>query len=190
MVKQEQSRDDEPARPTSRRPGRDGDKKHRTAQSPDKPGRGDPSPGSTKKDKAAPGLNNAEHSAAQVTAHQAETIRKALFPSLMAAALGLDKLFASPAYKLFLEQLIRDAGKPTDPVEVMILEQLALAHFRLGQLHGSAGRAGKAEVAKIYNAAAARLLGEFRRTALALRTYRTGVPEGKPAPALKIRSAS
>jgi hypothetical protein len=104
----------------------------------------------------------------------------------MATALGLDALFDSSGYKSYLEQLLQDAGNPKDPIEVMLLEQLALAHFRIGQLHASAGKAQGTEAAKIYNSAAARLLGEFRRTALALRVYRARVPEGQPAHRLRI----
>jgi hypothetical protein len=72
----------------------------------------------------------------------------------------------------------------------MLLEQLALAHFRVGQLHAAAGGAQGAEAAKALNAAAARLLGEFRRTALALRAYRTRVPEGRPQADLRVYRAA
>jgi hypothetical protein len=69
-----------------------------------------------------------------------------------------------------------------------MVEQLALAHYRIGQLHVSAGNAQGAEAAKLFNAAVARLWGEFRRTALALQVYRGRVPENRPEakPKLKI----
>jgi hypothetical protein len=38
----------------------------------------------------------------------------------------------------------------------------------------------------LYNSVAARMLGEFRRTALALRVYQADVPKGKAAEKLKI----
>ena len=100
--------------------------------------------------------------------------------------LGLDNLFESKAYKVYLEQLIEDAGSPTDPIERMLLEQLALAHFRIGQLHVKAGLAEGIEAVKVYNSVAARMLGEFRRTALALRVYQAGVPKGKAEKKVKI----
>lgn len=134
----------------------------------------------------APGLDEARHAAAQRTAHQAEVLRKGVFPALMASALGFDDFFETSAYKLFLERLLEDAGNPTDPIERMLVEQLAMAHFRIAQLHVSAGHAKVTEVIKMYNSVAARMLGEFRRTALALRAYRTRVPEGKPEKSLKI----
>lgn len=128
-----------------------------------------------------PGLDAARHAAAQRAAHQADALRRAVFPALMADAIGLDRLFDGRSYKAYLEGLLRDAGSPTDPVEVTLVEQLALAHFRIGQLHATAGKAQGLEATKILNGVTSRLLGEFRRTALALRAYRGRVPEGKPA---------
>jgi hypothetical protein len=92
----------------------------------------------------------------------------------MTVAVGLDKLFNAPGFRAFLDQLVRDMGV-TDRVEVMLLEQLALAHFRVAQLHIQAEEA-RGPAADVYNHAAARLMGEFRRTALALPAYRAARP--------------
>lgn len=140
----------------------------------------------TEAGKPPPGLDAAKHAAAQRVAHQAELLRRGIFPALMASALALDKFLETAAYSAYLEQLLADAGNPTDPIERMLIEQLCLAHFRIAQLHVGAGQAEKAEAVKMYNSVAARMLGEFRRTALALRAYRTRVPEGKPERNLKI----
>ncbi len=105
-------------------------------------------------------------------AKQAEALRKVVFPSCMATALGLDLRIGPAGYQRYLEQLLLEAGSPSDPIERMMVEQLALAHFRVGQLHVGAAQAKSVEVVKLYNSATARLLGEFRRTALALRDYR------------------
>lgn len=117
-------------------------------------------------------------------------MRTSLFPALVADALGYDNLFDSAAYKVYLERLLDDAGNPGDPVERMMLEQLALAHFRIGQLQVSAGKSKGTEATKLYNSAASRLLGEFRRTALALRAYRTRQPEARPEKNLKLFKAA
>jgi hypothetical protein len=140
---------------------------------------GQPKSQSSGPEKSAPGAEDARQAAAQKAAHQAETLRQGLFASLMASALDLDNLFGSPAYKIYLERLQEDAGNSPDPIERMLLEQLALAHFRIGQLHVSAGRAQAPETAKMYNSVAARMLGEFRRTALALRVYQSRVRDDK-----------
>jgi hypothetical protein len=104
----------------------------------------------------------------------------------MAVALGLGGQVGPAGCRAYLEHLVQDAGDPTDPIERMLLEQLGLAHFRIAQLHADAGRAQGVEAAKIYNSVAARLLGEFRRTALALRVYRARLPESQAAEKLRV----
>ena len=47
-----------------------------------------------------------------------------------------------------------------------------MAHHAIGCLYVRAATAETLDQAKLYNAAAARLLGEFRRTVLALKKYR------------------
>jgi hypothetical protein len=125
----------------------------------------------------------------QRAAHHADALRGAAFPVLMSEALGLGGMFDGSACRVFLERLLADAGNPADPVERMLLEQLALAHFRTAQLHVAAGQSKGAEAAKLLSAAAARLLGEFRRTALALRAYRGREP-GERATPLKVFKAA
>src|SRR4029077_19969518 len=98
----------------------------------------------------------------------AEILRTVIFPGRMAAALGLDSIVESPAYRIYLDRIMDDAGNPSDPIERMLLEQLTLAHFRIADLHVGASTAKGIEAMKIYNSGASRLLGEFRRTALAL----------------------
>src|SRR4051794_2282311 len=56
-------------------------------------------PGGATPQQPPAGLDDARHAAAQRTAHQAEVLRKGVFPSLMATALALDNLFDAPAYK-------------------------------------------------------------------------------------------
>jgi len=84
-----------------------------------------------------------------------------------------------PSFKSYLDAFLKDAGPPTDPVERMLLEQLALAHHSIGRLHVRAGTAEGLEAVTACHAAAARLQAEFRRSALALQAYREGA--GKQA---------
>jgi hypothetical protein len=134
----------------------------------------------------APGLDDARHVAGQRTAQAAQVLREQLFAALMADALGYDDPFDGPAARAYLERLCEDAGNPRDPIERMMVEQLAVAHFRIVQLHVRAQKAQGVEAAKLYNGAAARLLGEFRRTALGLRAYRSRLPEDRPDAKCKI----
>jgi hypothetical protein len=132
-----------------------------------------------------PGLDLARHAAAQRAAREAEILDRAVVPALMATALQLDHV-ESTGYRVYLDRLRAAAGNPDDPIECMLLEQLTMAHFRIAQLHGGAGQSTGIEAQKILCAAAARLLGEFRRTALAIRVYRAGIPEGKAETKMKI----
>lgn len=174
------SRDPVPtaARRDARRPVGD-DAANRTASAPDEVASIPPS-----------GIDEARHRKAQYTAQQAEALREVVFPAIMSEAMGHTKLFDGQAFKLFMERLLDEAGNPSDPIERMMLQQLALAHFRIGQLHVSAGQSKTVEAAKAYNSAASRLWGEFRRTALALRCYKTQMPERKSEAKLKLFKAA
>jgi len=76
------------------------------------------------------------------------------------------------AYRVYRERLLADCGNPTDPVEIMVIDQLALAHFNFGLLTCRAANARQVEAAGVYASAAARLMAEFRRSALGLQAYR------------------
>jgi hypothetical protein len=108
---------------------------------------------------------------------KANIIRILAFPAAMAAAVPVAKDIGSAAFKVYLDELILEAGQPTDPVEIMLLEQLTLAHHRVAQLHAQAEQAKSFEEMKIVSTAAARLTGEVRRLALALKQYRE--PSGR-----------
>lgn len=122
------------------------------------------------------GLDAARHAAAQQTAHRAEAIRQAFIPGCMATALGTNGLFDASAFRCYLDQFLRDAGDPHDPVERALVEQIAFAHLRLGDLHSQAAGAKSVDSIKVFTSATARLLGETRRLALSLRDYRAKTP--------------
>lgn len=132
------------------------------------------------------GLDAAQHARAQQAAGQAEILRELAFPASMAEALGLERTVGPSGYKCYLEGLLKDCGDPQDPVERMFIAQLALAHFRIGRLHAAAAKAETTEGVRVHNAAVARLWGEFRRSALALRAYRGRLPEAGPQAVPKL----
>jgi hypothetical protein len=106
-------------------------------------------------------------------AREAAIIRDLVFPACMAASLGLSEQTATASgFKVFLDKLKEDAGAGDDPIVAMLLEQLALAHLRIADLHSKAQEARQLEAVAVYSSAAARLTGEFRRCALALKKYR------------------
>jgi len=87
-------------------------------------------------------------------------------------------------FQVYRDKLLHDAGSPTDPLEVMLIEQLALAHFNIGRLHMKSCCVENPKLVIAYADSATRLLGEFRRCTLALEDFRA-----KQA-ARKERSAS
>jgi len=91
---------------------------------------------------------------------------------LYAASAGVFPQFETAAFTAYVEALRRDAGDPGDPIEGMLIEQLAMAHHAVGRLHWKAATAGTLEAAAVYLGAACRLTGEFRKSALALKGYR------------------
>ena len=80
------------------------------------------------------------------------------------------------SFVAYLDQLLEEAGQPTDPIERMLIEQIAMAHHNIGRLYVRAASAETLDQVNVYNAAAARLLAEFRRAAIALKTYREPTP--------------
>jgi hypothetical protein len=80
--------------------------------------------------------------------------------------------FDVASFRRYRDKLIADCGHPRDPIEVMLIEQLALAHMNTGLLFHRAAAAGSVECAAAYLAAVTRLMAEFRRTAISLPAYR------------------
>jgi hypothetical protein len=183
---------DKPAssRPGSPQPHTQKEKAAKSDASSATPPRPGPSEESKPSSEPAAGLDAAQHAAAQRAAHQADGLRTCVIPAMMASAFPALAKFSPAAFKVHLEQTLADLGNPTDPVERMLIEQLVLAHFRVAQLHVDAGYCKGAEGMKLYTAATARLLGEFRRTALALRAYGTTTPESRSDKNVKLFKAA
>lgn len=100
------------------------------------------------------------------------------------------KSMAGPAaWKILSERFLERCGRPSDPVEVILLEQLLLAHHSAGMLHVTANRAKTADQAGHYFAATARLVAELRRLALALKSYRERPTSTPATPAKRTRKA-
>lgn len=165
------------SRPVSRAPSRTPN----ANQSPTKPTASAP----------PPGLDDARHAAAQKAAHGAEVLRQNLFASLMAGALSLDRCgIETSAFKTYLQRFMDDLGSPQDPIERMMAEQVALAHFRIAQLHVGAAESQSLEAIKLYNSTASRLMGEFRRTCIALHLIRSRPSASDAKNRLKVFKAA
>jgi hypothetical protein len=76
------------------------------------------------------------------------------------------------AYKRYRDGFLADCGNPIDPIEIVLIEQIAMSHLISGYLHVKGTNAASVESAAAYLGAGARLSGELRRTALALQVFR------------------
>jgi hypothetical protein len=104
--------------------------------------------------------------------HLAGHLRETAAALFLNASLGhVLKDVDTVAYKLYRDRLLADCGGPTDPIEVILIEQISIAHLITGYLHAK-GLNSAVECAAAYLGAAARLTGELRRSALALQAYR------------------
>jgi hypothetical protein len=103
---------------------------------------------------------------------QALVAKQAILPSALASAIGLDQQISASGFRRYLDNILKDAGNPTDPAEIMLIEQLTVCHLRSIILQSQAGQAEGLEAVEVYNAAAARFVAETRKTALALKEYR------------------
>lgn len=127
---------------------------------------------STTKGPYRPEMTAQQSATLQKIQRDADIIDDLAFAASMASAISIAEQVGASAFKLYRDRLLKQAGDPSDPVERMMIEQLALAHHRVAQLHVQAEQAKTTEEVKTYSAAAARLTGEFRRLALGLRQYR------------------
>jgi hypothetical protein len=105
---------------------------------------------------------------------QAQLLWRSVVPTLMSTALEVATAgqVQSSGCRHLLDRLIANASHGEDAIEVMLVEQLAVAHYRAAQLQTKAAEAKNLEAARVYNGAAGRMLAEFRKTALALLAYR------------------
>jgi len=106
---------------------------------------------------------------------QAQYVRETAAAAYLYATVhfSLDKSVSLDALKLYREQLLEEAGNPDDPIEIMMIEQLALAHLSIGRLRIYSCAAADVQMITAYGDAATRLLAEFRRCTLALEEYRS-----------------
>jgi hypothetical protein len=102
-------------------------------------------------------------------------IRDALIPAMMQLASGSHHQIGGAEFKSYRDVLVREAGSQ-DVLEQTLLEQVALAHLSASQLLANAGLEKTSKAAGIYATAAAKLMGEVRRTVVAIKELRSPTP--------------
>ncbi|WP_339612795.1 hypothetical protein, partial [uncultured Rubinisphaera sp.] len=103
---------------------------------------------------------------------EADVIEEVLFAASMAGSVSVGNQVGPNGFKVYLQRLLKQAGDPDDPLEQMMIEQTALAHHRIAQLHVKAAEAETVDAAKQYSTMAIRAMGELRRIVLAIKQYR------------------
>lgn len=76
------------------------------------------------------------------------------------------------ALDIYLHQTLEAAGQPTDPILRMLIEQFVAANHKISRLNRMSAAATSVEAARAYDASSVALLGEMRRLALSIKTYR------------------
>ena len=108
----------------------------------------------------------------------AEVVRDAVMPAFMKMAIAPKGMLNGASLAVYRDQILKEAGGPTDPLERMLIEQALLANVMIVKLHGESSIASTVAGAEVYATAAVRLMAELRRTILAIREYRT--PPARP----------
>ena len=103
---------------------------------------------------------------------QASVVKRGITPTALAMVLDMENMIGAAGCRVYLDDLVKDSGNPVDPVEIMLLEQTAMCHIFSMKLQSKASGAEGTEAIELYLSGAARLSGEFRKTALALKEYR------------------
>ena len=103
---------------------------------------------------------------------QASVVKRGITPTALAMVLDMENMIGAAGCRVYLDDLVKDSGNPVDPVEIMLLEQLAMCHQYSIQMQALSKKAEGVEAIELYLSGAARLSGEFRKTALALKEYR------------------
>lgn len=111
----------------------------------------------------------------------AKVVRDGFGPSISAALSGgVSAIVGVQGFQEFRSALLKDLGEPKDPLATMFIDQLCWLHFRSAELlvAGASAKLQADQVAAL-TAAAARVIAEFRKSALALREYQS--PLRQPA---------
>jgi hypothetical protein len=74
---------------------------------------------------------------------QAGVLQNVFFPAQVLTALSLEEKGSVTAVRLFLARFREDAGPPGDAVEKLLLDQLVVAHLKIGELYALAATATK-----------------------------------------------
>ncbi len=112
--------------------------------------------------------------AEQQFGEMASTLAETFSPSVLKAVSGEahQRALHAGGFKVYLDRFLAAAGNPTDPLEIMLIEQLVCAHFQIGNLMAKAANALSLQEVDVYTKAYINTMAEFRRGVLALSELR------------------
>ena len=116
--------------------------------------------------------SSAPGQATRSSAEQAYVAKQAVAPAMLATVLGMEGTIGASGYRLYLDELLRDSGNPTDRVEILLIEQIVICHHLAMKMQTLAEKAQGTEAIELYLVAGSRSSAEFRKTVLALKEYR------------------
>jgi hypothetical protein len=109
----------------------------------------------------------------ELVSADATVLRDHAMPGYLFACTSLINKDMTPGgFKGYLDNLLAESGSPHDPIERMMIEQLALAHHNIGRLQVKSSAVDSHQESVAYAAAATRLTAEYRRLASAIQDYR------------------
>jgi hypothetical protein len=106
---------------------------------------------------------------------QAAVLTNVFFPSQVLAALSLEDHASVTAVRLALSRFREEAGPPQDGVEAILLDQLLVAHLKIGELHALAAQTPRLEFKQLYSNAGSRLIAAVCQLVTTLASYRSSV---------------
>lgn len=141
---------------------------------------------------AAPSMQTTGPQSVQAVERGAAFLRDGIFASSLLATVDKNVAEAIPAtaFQLYREALLNDLdGQHTDPLAVMLAEQLSCSHHSVLRLQARAGQAQSADEIQMLSNAASQLMGEFRRSAVIFRELQSrSRVNGSPVRASKIEN--
>jgi hypothetical protein len=99
-------------------------------------------------------------------------LENVLFPAQVLGSLGLGEGTSVTAVRLFLARFREEAGAAGDGIERILLDQLVVAHLKVGELYALAAGATNLEFKALYHNTAARLLTAVCQLVATIGTYR------------------
>lgn len=110
---------------------------------------------------------------------QANLLESVFFPEQIIGALSLGDCTSATAVRMFLIRFREEAGTPQDAVEKVLIDQLAVAHLKIGELFALSAGASNLHFKQLYVDAATRLLGTICKLVDTLTEYRTSMRSGR-----------